>query len=98
MRPEHVKHFLDLSLKRILLGYVDLYLIHMPIGFQYVSDDDTFPTEDGVAKMDHSTDLVKIWQVKFVFSCSNPLLIIRVGWQLRNVAPPCSIRRRSDFP
>lgn len=63
LRKEHVKHFLELSLKRLQLNYIDLYLVHGPFGFQYVSDDNPFPeNEKGEALMDHTTNLVEVWK------------------------------------
>lgn len=63
LRKEHVKHFLEMSLKSLQLSYVDLYLVHIPIGFQHVSDDQIFPTDDnGVGLIDPSTNLVELWK------------------------------------
>ena len=34
MSPERVEQFIDASLKKLQLNYVDLYLIHSPIGLK----------------------------------------------------------------
>lgn len=63
LRKEHVKHFLETSLKDLQLDYVDLYLIHNPVGFQYVSDTSIFPVDDkGDVLIDPTTDLVEVWK------------------------------------
>ena len=63
MRPEKVEHFMKLSLTALQLEYVDLYLIHFPVGFAYVNDADLFPTTpDGMIQLDISTDLVAVWK------------------------------------
>ena len=63
MRPEKVEHFMKLSLKTLQLEYVDLYLIHSPIGLIYVNDTELFPkTADGMVQLDISTDLVAVWK------------------------------------
>lgn len=64
LRKEHVKHFLETSLKRLQLDYVDLYLMHVPFGYQHVSDDDdVFPVDEkGDALIDPTTDLVETWK------------------------------------
>ncbi|CAG7818087.1 unnamed protein product [Allacma fusca] len=46
MNPLKVLHFLQLSLNKLQLSYADLYLIHMPYGFNYIDDDATLPFKD----------------------------------------------------
>lgn len=59
-----MEHFLKLSLQNLKLDYVDLYLIHFPVGFIPKHDLDLLPaTENGMAVLDMNTDLVKIWKV-----------------------------------
>lgn len=56
---------MDLSLSKLQLDYVDLYLIHTPFGLKYVDDETTFPLKpDKTADFDYSTDLIAIWKVK----------------------------------
>ena len=63
MDPSHVGHFMNLSLAALQLEYVDSYLMHFPVGFQYLSDNELTPTgEDGQILIDHSTDLQAIWE------------------------------------
>ena len=38
MQPERVQTFIDMSLQNLKLDYVDLYLIHAPIGCTYNPD------------------------------------------------------------
>jgi aldehyde reductase len=62
MQPNRVEEFLNKSLTALQLSYVDLYLVHCPIGLQYVSDTDLFPRKDGQLLLDNTTDLVGIWK------------------------------------
>jgi diketogulonate reductase-like aldo/keto reductase len=62
MRPQHVPHFVEKSLKALQLDYLDLYLVHLPIGLQYVDDEQIWPTKDGQILIDFETDLEAIWK------------------------------------
>ncbi|CAG7838232.1 unnamed protein product [Allacma fusca] len=61
MTPAKVLYFLRLSLERLQLSYVDLYLIHVPFGFSYTSDE-TIPFKDGKVVNDMNTDLIGVWE------------------------------------
>jgi len=63
MDESRVEHFLKKSLAALQLDYVDLYLVHMPIGMKYVDDETLWPKEDdGKMAVDMGTDHVKIWK------------------------------------
>ena len=52
------------SLADLKLDYVDLFLIHAPIGLIGKHDDDVAPLdENGQAVLDMETDLVSVWKV-----------------------------------
>jgi len=64
MRKSDVEKFLRISLFDLQTSYVDLYLIHTPLGFPAQDNlENVFPREaDGSMAMDNSTNLEEIWQ------------------------------------
>ncbi|XP_046492338.1 1,5-anhydro-D-fructose reductase [Neodiprion pinetum] len=62
-RPGDVEKFIKLSLEKLQLDYLDMYLIHMP--FAFVKDPNGYaPTidPDGFYKLDLNTDPVSVWK------------------------------------
>lgn len=61
-RAEEVETFLKESLEYLQLDYVDLYLIHSPVGF--VNDGTILPRdESGTLLLDLDTDILELWKV-----------------------------------
>jgi len=59
-----VEKFLTASLTALQVEYVDLYLIHLPVGFQDNGDGNLFPKDyTGALLMDPSTDHISLWKV-----------------------------------
>lgn len=62
-RPSDVEKFLTMSLERLGLDYLDMYLIHMP--FAFVLDKNTYTPatqEDGSFILDFDTNPVSVWK------------------------------------
>jgi len=77
---EKVGHFVKLQLEALQLDYLDLYLIHAPVGFKYVSDTDLFPmSPDKKVLLDTSTNLEEIWKALEVQVASGRIRSIGVS-------------------
>ncbi|KAF5305060.1 hypothetical protein FQA39_LY09322 [Lamprigera yunnana] len=64
MSPKGVRKYAEASLRNLQVHYVDLYLIHTPLGFNDI-DGTLFPmTSEGELDFDYTTDLVAIWKAK----------------------------------
>ena len=63
MRPERVEKYLRKSAAALDLQYVDLYLVHSPVGTLEKSEvSPSEPQEDGRMPLHHGTDLIAVWR------------------------------------
>ena len=67
VHPDRVEMFLTRSLKNLQLDYVDLYLIHFPVGFKYIPNmNGRYATDlKGRVVMEEKTDHAAIWRVHY---------------------------------
>ena len=66
-----MEKFLTESLTSLQVEYVDLYLIHLPVGFQDKGDGNLWPTDEtGAFCTDPSTDHISLWKVSTCSTCS----------------------------
>jgi alcohol dehydrogenase (NADP+) len=72
MKASEVESYLKLSLERLNLQYVDMYLIHKPFGF--VKDKYKYEAakyNNGSVILDLETDHNLIWKVYFIIFSTN---------------------------
>lgn len=62
MTPEKVGYFIEKSLKALQLDYIDLYLVHLPIGLQYVNDQELWPKKDDKVLINPSSSIEAVWK------------------------------------
>jgi len=63
MTPEKVGYFIQRSLKALQLDYLDLYLVHVPVGLQYVNDTDLWPKDaSGKILINVNSSLEAVWK------------------------------------
>ncbi|CAH0551981.1 unnamed protein product [Brassicogethes aeneus] len=63
-RPSEAEKFLKMSMEKLQVSYLDLYLIHMPFSFFYNGSDYTpLQNEDGSFQLDTNNDIVGTWKV-----------------------------------
>lgn len=63
MHPDRVRRFAELSLKKLQVNYIDLYLVHWPLAIKYVSDEEVAPMENGKFLIDkESPPLESVWK------------------------------------
>ncbi|XP_045478114.1 aldo-keto reductase family 1 member A1-A-like isoform X2 [Harmonia axyridis] len=61
-RPKDVGRYLQMSLERLQMNYVDLYLVHMP--FSFLGNPEThapLTNEDGTFRLDVDNDVIGTW-------------------------------------
>ncbi|KAF6212214.1 hypothetical protein GE061_012735 [Apolygus lucorum] len=63
LRPEHIEKSLNESLENLGLEYVDLFIIHNPVGWKY-SEEGNATFENGLLAVDMTTDHVACWKVE----------------------------------
>ncbi|XP_047100133.1 1,5-anhydro-D-fructose reductase-like [Schistocerca piceifrons] len=61
-RAECVEKYLKKSLAALQLKYVDLYLIHYPVGLQEIQDESFPKDKDGNILFDMNTDHISLWK------------------------------------
>jgi alcohol dehydrogenase (NADP+) len=87
VHPDRVETFMKKSLENLQLDYVDLYLIHFPVGCKY-EEGAVRPliNENGEVETEPKTDHAALWQViktqlklHFFFNCFTSFLFVENG-------------------
>ncbi|KAJ8687922.1 hypothetical protein QAD02_023717 [Eretmocerus hayati] len=97
MRASDVEIYLNDSLKKLGLSYVDMYLIHDPFGLNRLANLDEHIFENGTADLDMTTDIEAVWKAmekqveagrtkSIGFSNFNETQIMRI-WNIAEIKP-----------
>lgn len=63
MHTDKVKHFCRLSLEKLGVSYLDLYLLQLPVSIKYSSDEELLVyNADGSIAFDCLVDIADIWK------------------------------------
>lgn len=61
--PKHVRETVEESLRRLKVDYLDLYLIHWPMGYQYLGNgENLFPKNEKEEWLFSDVDYVDTWK------------------------------------
>lgn len=74
-RASDVEKFMKLSLEKLGLEYVDMYLVHMP--FAFVQEEKSFAPashEDGSYVLDLDSEPISVWKVCNYKSCNKNII------------------------
>lgn len=65
VHPDRVEMFIKKSLENLQLDYIDLYLIHFPVGAKYQGDGIFKPLNaEKQTDLEGRTDFVALWRVR----------------------------------
>lgn len=61
-RKEYVERAMNLSLAKLNLDYIDLYLIHFPVGFKFIDENELLPKNDNGDVINDDVDYMETWK------------------------------------
>nr|BAN20420.1 aldo-keto reductase [Riptortus pedestris] len=61
-RPEYVEVYIKKSLEALQLDYIDLYLIHNPVGFEHKNGSIFRKNENGEFELDYEVNHIELWK------------------------------------
>lgn len=76
VHPDRVKMFMEKSLENLQMDYVDLYLIHFPVGAKYQGEGIFKPlNSEKQTDLEDRTDFVALWKVRNILQISSELIM-----------------------